>query len=94
MTKLSDEARKVWVDAAELIEQGGWCQRTFVDGTRHCISGALSSVSGFDAPSVRAYREAHSKLYDKVGMSISRWNDDTCTSKQEAIDMLLKAANG
>lgn len=77
-------------DAADYIEQHGWCQES-MDGTSRCLSMAMSEVAPSDALWKSAF-EAVERAVGIRGVSLICWNDHPGRTKQEVLDALRAAA--
>ena len=69
-------------DAADLIEEKGWCRGRFADGDRHCTLGALRAVDPKDRYGylTHAYYVAFEAVAGEVekvapGEGVAGWND-------------------
>ncbi len=76
--------RKAYLEAANLIEEKGWCQGALrTQGGAHCVLGALIEASpSFDLKPLQAL----------IGDSVAIWNDKPERTKEEIIAALRKAA--
>jgi hypothetical protein len=91
-----DKAGKVLLEAAEYMEQHGWCRDEFFDDTGAvCLLGAIRrrqprySLGGNSPPALRL----QNRIYEKVGgYLVATWNDEHCESKEQAVTLLRSAA--
>lgn len=105
MIEKSDKWRCDLLEAANIIEERGWCKRAFFecDGSV-CLEGAIMTAVGL-APTLgtgrtniskriknKRYLAAESALWTHLGVRPSRYNDNTLKSKEEAVTVLRKAA--
>ena len=80
--------REVYLRAADLIEERGWCQGKFGTDDRLCILGAIFA----------AEREWHRSIgLDALRMVIGRdvivpWNDQEGRTQEEVVSALREAA--
>lgn len=84
MTNLADQVADVLEAAADYIEEHGWCQGHYWDGTDAgavCIQGALSAIPG-------RIHTANRALAREDGV-VTRWND-TPGREQWEVDQLLR----
>ncbi len=75
-------------NAAALLKRGGWCQRSFTDGTRHCALGALQKIR----PSRWARDSFALAAAGDVQVNIADWNDDQSRTADEVIAAFEEAA--
>ena len=87
-----DEASKVLLRAADLIEDRGWCQRALEDDMgRYCAIGAILQVPGTtDERSVAATRLMKSICERDVAV----WNNAPGRTKEEVVAKLRAVALG
>jgi len=98
--------RKTWPDillkAAEIIEEGGWCQHSYHDDDgRHCAMGAMNLASNHrqtDAHGIataRLHREVNQFELYSGEIDITRWNDllPWDTGAQTVIETMRKVAS-
>jgi len=97
--------RKTWRDillkAADIIEEGGWCQHSYHDDDgRHCAMGAMNLASNHrqtDAHGIataRLHREVNQLELYSGEIDITRWNDllPWDTGAQTVIETMRKVA--
>ncbi len=87
--------QQVLLDAADLIERGGWTKGRLSFYGRHCVLGAINRASGSPKASQGygwAQWWAKWKVRWHVGSSISSWNDRRAASGQSAVKMLRRVA--
>ena len=89
MEKTGKTPQQLLRDAADLIEQKGWCQRAYSDGNGYCAIGALLHIDHNDIS--RSYLSATHSLEANIG-SIATWNDQQERTKQEVIAKLREVA--
>ncbi len=87
--------QKVLLDAADLIEHGGWIRHHYQQDGRYCMMGAINEVidlnkKGYCSDEVAWNKAVHS-LVIRIG-SITRWNDNVAKNQDEVIHMLRKVA--
>lgn len=91
-----DDASKLLLKAAALIESKGLCKGQYTERDRYCVFGALDASAGFFPgdgvfASCSALDEAILRFGDAVG-SIAGWNDDH--TKEEVVAKLRSVALG
>lgn len=91
-----DEASKLLLKAADLIERRGWCQNHYAsqDG-RLCYLGALKTVLGvpLDGVSHPLIGEAGLRMSKAVGRPcVWQWNDDTGRTQEEVVSKMRAVA--
>lgn len=91
--------QQLLIDAADLIEKKGWIQSAYKSQFGYCTLGALRVVYQRQKPdhayiqkSDHAYMEAQVKLRQTLGTDIAGWNDSSCRSKEQVVQMLLFVA--
>lgn len=88
-THTLDEASKLLLKAAALIEERGWCQGSMLSPSGYCALGAIG-VAG-------DYRDIAYKARDKFSAvvgSVATWNDWPGRTKEEVIAKLRSVAIG
>lgn len=82
---------RLLLEAADRIEQHGWCQDTAMDYRgRMCVLGALSFAVDF---SQAEYAAAVGKILRQTdAFEIAGWNDAPGRTKDEVVAMLREAA--
>lgn len=94
-TVLVDEVRQVLRDAAQLLEQHGWCQRqSRTGGGALDVAGAIAAAAG---GAWRTERRAHHALevwliWHTNAASVAQWNDAPERTKAEVLAALRAAA--
>jgi len=98
----AETKRKTWRDillrAADIIEQGGWCQQEYYTNKgSHCAIGALSKANGYRY--TVAYGIAVGKLEREIHdngyfVDVTIWNDllPWDTGAQTVIETMRKVA--
>jgi hypothetical protein len=80
--------QRMLLDAADLIEERGWCQGSYSDQDgRVCAIGAIVRAGNH-----QHYRRAEAMMMMVVGMSVVGWNDIKGRTKEEVITALRRAA--
>lgn len=80
--------RQVLLDAADLIERDGWCQKAFFRRNRSCVDNAMMQV----AISTDLYLKARDHLEIAVGQPPVVWNDKKSRTKKEVMTKLREVA--
>lgn len=93
MTEVTpDSVAQVLEDAADHIEQKGWCQGEYeADGGAVCAVGALDYATGVSARGW-LFGPAHRVFQRRLGLHIENWNDAPERTAHEVIDELKLAA--
>lgn len=87
-----DEADQHLLQAADYINQYGWCQGTFKNEQGQvCIVGALGAVTQ-QYKSIHIYSQMRLKITKLIGCGATIWNDVPGRTKDEVVAMLRKAA--
>ncbi len=88
-------AAEVARKAADLLERDGWCQGLFRDGTRRCLSAAITAaVADVSAPRRDIADEVvRDALRRHTGMTSTRWNDAPERTGDDVIALLRQVAN-
>ena len=92
-----DEASKLLLKAADLIEERGWCQNTYTSPKgRLCILGALKTAQGveFVGESNPTVLQASKRFGAVVGGRTYQWNDVPGRTKEEVVAKLRAVALG
>ena len=99
--------RALWASmfaaAADIIEEGGWCQRKSRVGSKFCLYGAILEASmrcgltGAERDEAVAWLTATSPELDPpipgfAGASLTRWNDRRGRRAGEVVALLRAAA--
>ena len=83
------EPKKLWqtvlLDAADYIEEYGWCQYRWQDGEKVCALSAISVTAGRNL-------EAIGRLRKFLGGRIDTWNDTVGRTKDEVVAALRACA--
>lgn len=102
-----DELGKILLDAADVIEQQGWCQgRIKAHDGRVCALGAVASTLTDGKPhrvndvrfaraGVRLSRTIYGKIPEDdfdAAFLVARWNDDRLRTKEQVVAMMRRAA--
>jgi len=85
-----DEVGKILLEAADYIEQHGWCQKVYQNGLGNaCIMGALLRV----ARTTSGDGKIMSRLRKYLGVtSLENWNDASGRTKEQVVAALRGAA--
>lgn len=91
-----DDAAKILLKAADLIEQRGHCKNAYqsMDG-RLCALGAIRVASGFDANSLSCYSVVNTpamRVALAVDDSVHFWNDEPERTAAEVVATLRSVA--
>lgn len=95
---MSHTVESVRQKAAQLLRERGWCQFACQDGGRLCIVAAIRVAAGLPAVPP-AFTETHDGIAGRVVAALRRqlrlrerplekWNNDDCTSTEQAIAAL------
>ncbi len=85
-----DAVGKVLWDAADHMQQYGWCRYSLYRSTGEvCVLGALEAVAG-NGRTFYATRRIVSFLGNASG--VTQWNDRICRNADEAVALLRGAA--
>ena len=86
-----DEDGCLLEQAADYMEQYGWCQGNYEKGEAVCLAGAVLKVG---EGRTRGYRDVWERIEEAVGnkCNITTWNDSICKTKEQAVNALRKAA--
>lgn len=85
--------QKLLFDAADLIEERGWCQHTRQDESgAMCILGAISVAHDGDAHSQWSTGPAGSLMASYLGTSPAPWNNEFGRTKEEVVAAMRAAA--
>ena len=106
-TPALDEASRLLLKAAALLEEHGWCQHERSNAGRHCVLGALDEAAGGDRnwghKDERApWWGAVQRLVSAVGAThpiginwaAANWNNQPGRTKEEVIAKLRAVALG
>lgn len=96
-----DEASKLLLKAASIIEERGWCQHNLQssDG-RLCLEGAISfayyghAMGAFCDPATRVAFDRMAAATSKDREAPHHWNDDKGRTKEEVVAKLRAVALG
>lgn len=97
--KVLDDASKLMLKAADLIETRGLCKGVYIDGDAHCIFGALRRAAGLGferkdiGTTTPALQEADKRLTSILG-PVPPWNDVDARTKEEVVAKLRVVALG
>jgi hypothetical protein len=91
-TRLS--AAEILEEAANRIDRFGWCQQAYSNPLgEFCLMGAATKgVMCIDAARVLGFLQREIFAQTGLDVTIPEWNDEHCTSKEEAVEMLRMAA--
>lgn len=96
-----DEASKILLRAAALIEEKGWCTGVFASAGRMCARGAIyRAATGSPYPDYdcKAGVEAESRIAASVGgqhpCDVGGWNNARGRTKDEVVAKLRAVALG
>lgn len=100
MTTTEMTPRRVLLDAARVLERGGWCQGRVKDyAGQHCALGAIREVAFCDFLGKAAERVLARSLRLRPGFGsatpdvmVAEWNDDPGRTADEVVTALRKAA--
>lgn len=85
-----DDASKILLKAAALIEESGWCQNAMFDKGRMCALGAIGTAGRYQQSAYDARDRLQSALHAGVGA----WNDVDGRTKDEVVAKLRAVALG
>jgi hypothetical protein len=81
-------ANQALLKAADFLEEHNWVKYVFHNGVGgYCMLGAIDYSGGYK----EFYLVRHC-IGDYLGINITRWNDDVCKSKEEAVAKLRELA--
>ena len=95
-TPVLDDASRLLLRAAALIEERGWCQGAYFSGERLCAMGALHMASGgrIGDAFTAVGSVAIERLWKKLPTVIPDWNDRPGRTKEEVVAKLRAVALG
>lgn len=99
--KKLDDASKVLLKAADMIERNGWCQGAayldFVKGSKGpmCMYGAIWAANDDDPTGkFEALKAAEGRVNEACGTFMAKWNDKSGRTKDEVLAKLRAVALG
>jgi hypothetical protein len=97
--KVLDDASKLLLKAADLLEERGWCQKKAYKDGKACLVGAihiahLGGVPNSLNPWEPQSQAAHDRVRDALGRAPAFWNDDAGRTQAEVVSKLRAVALG
>ncbi len=98
------EHGKIYLEAANLLEKKGWCQRMATLGGKVCMGEALYKATfstelsssehhlTADPPKREKWKSVNNALSKFIGRDVVGWNDTPGRTKAEVIEKLREAA--
>src|SRR5882762_1265449 len=95
------EHGKIYLEAANLLEKKGWCQKTASDlkdkiclaeALHRSVYGSQETVNMNTVHDTGAWREPYNILSNFIGEDAIKWNDTVGRTKAEVIEKLREAA--
>lgn len=82
---MSKPLSQILSEAADYIDEHGWCQNDYQEGEARCMVGAIREVSGDNLP--------QGVLFAHGGMPISAWNDFPGRTHKDVTSLLRTQAD-